>query len=582
MFNLLEVLPTEDKEKIAKYINKYGVKENFIGVDAWLQHWAKDKIKLYKLLNNQFIYKIPFEYKKNEAELYNQMYSLIDKHDFVQNFLDWTWYCRRELNEYKENSSSKIVNLFKADVFVSNQIDYSFKFIMPNKKELQIQKGMKPIKAISKVLKYFSPLIKESKNDENDFAKTFEQQFEDFRIKHSLILNDNQVKGDMVFSIHPLDFLTMSDNNSDWISCMSWKDGGCYHVGTIEMMNSNNVICCYLESKEPYFFDNNQQWSNKKWRQLFYVTKDIIVSGKPYPYHNNDITKHFLQVLRDLAKNNLNWNYNFGIEQYLDMKHITGMYSMNRARTWIATNQAWKHNILFDSKGMYNDMLNDQDTRYWCIRNKVNHTKIISYSGKANCLCCGEEIIVKEYDDVVEEYNDRYLNTGSSICEPCKDKFFKCKECGYVNPLEKHKVYINSRGEKEILCEHCWTHNIKLCPDCGEPMVIPSRTQDMRILLRYEEEVSEIDVKKPRSRTDFLTAEPIYGHKKCIEKKFGVLTPKRFNIDSYWYVEPYDTLLTPIVDKKDREQYSDFFYQNLKPYDSTDENHPPIIKSMIE
>ena len=47
-FNLIDQIPTEDKVKIENYISLYGVKDGFIGLDAWLKHWSNNKIKMYK------------------------------------------------------------------------------------------------------------------------------------------------------------------------------------------------------------------------------------------------------------------------------------------------------------------------------------------------------------------------------------------------------------------------------------------------------------------------------------------------------------------------------------------------------
>ena len=117
----------------------------------------------------------------------------------------------------------------------------------------------------------------------------------------------------------------MSDNNSNWQSCMNWQEEGCYRIGTVEMMNSNNVLCCYIEQgKTNWYFGGHQTaedgsidayiWNDKKWRILTYITKDIIMSGKSYPYNNDDYSKKIITEVRDLALKNLGWTYSFGPE----------------------------------------------------------------------------------------------------------------------------------------------------------------------------------------------------------------------------------------------------------------------------
>ena len=44
---------------------------------------------MYKLLGNQFIYRIPFEYHKSEEELNQQIHDLIYNEDFPNAFKKW-------------------------------------------------------------------------------------------------------------------------------------------------------------------------------------------------------------------------------------------------------------------------------------------------------------------------------------------------------------------------------------------------------------------------------------------------------------------------------------------------------------
>lgn len=560
-FNLLDQLSAEDKKKIENYISLYGTASHFIGVDEWLVNWAKNKIKLYKLLGGQFIYRVPFQYDKPEEELRSELYRLIDESEFISSLSAWLV---QHQNSIPRDIVKAIRNMWSTWTLIEDKTNFKVKFKREGaKKGLQLQAGMKPMRALSKIVDYFKGIDNEN----------FSDKFEDFRIKHSLILNDKVVKGNMVISIHPLDFITMSDNASNWQSCMSWQERGCYHVGTIEMMNSNNVVCCYLEGKEPFHFNKEDEseeytWTNKKWRQLLYVTKDIIVSGKPYPFVNDALSQSLVTAARNLAKENLGWEYSFGIEPYQDMKHINGTYSMNRVREFIRTGDTRKHNILFDTKGMYNDMLNDSYTKYWCVRNKVKHNKIISYSGKANCLCCGGSIINAAYDEYDSgDYNDRYENTGSAICDDCLNTYFYCDGCNCSDPRVKHHQYINSHGKTITLCESCWKERIKVCPCCGEPMRIRLDNREFRTYARFTSTWEKEEVETPWYDLSALThdnawktVKPIYAHFSCLKKTVPTFKAVHER-NSYWSSRHYEYRLTPVVDK---DKYKDMYYENLK------------------
>ena len=296
MSNLIQHLTKEDRETLTAYINTFGVeKQYFIGVDNWLKNWDKNKTKLYKLLGNQFVYKIPCKVEKNEEVLKREVAVLQGSDEFINRFRQYLWkendkYFYNE-NNYQANLKDEddrftifyrfAINLLDSTYYcMTNKIDISleFKNHYYNSKMIKIQSNTKYIKALSRLLDYISE-SETFKEFEKNYDTPMRDLFEKFRIKHSMVLNDKVLKGNLCISIHPMDFITMSDNNSKWSSCMSWKEEGCYRVGTIEMMNSNNVVCCYLESTEPYIFNDNYTWNNKKWRQLCYVTKDIIVSA---------------------------------------------------------------------------------------------------------------------------------------------------------------------------------------------------------------------------------------------------------------------------------------------------------------
>ena len=502
MLNLFDYLTEEDNRKIENYIFSYGIGEHgYSGNEEYLKYWANNNKKLFHLLGGKLIHKIPFKYEFSENELHSQLKRFADE-DFFYELRDQIHGLElARLLTYED--ANILMRFWSPNAFVEDAIDAGFKIKLPNhNKTLQIQAGMKPMRAIQKIIDYFF--------SENESLKA---EYEKMRIKHSLILNEKTIVGNLCLSIHPLDFLTMSDNASSWQSCMSWVYAGCYRIGTVEMMNSNNVICAYIESKAPFTYGKDgheDSWNNKKWRQLFYCTKEIIVGGKAYPFSNYDITKTIITELRKLAEQNWHHTYEYGIEEYLDMRHIGSANRMDQNKMWIRQKRTIKHNILFDTKGMYNDMFNDHEpggTRYYCVRNKVKHNIVISYSGKAPCLCCGEQ--VPEYDcDYEDDYNDRYCNAGQVLCEDCQ-KDLACDRC-HSSSYPKIVAHINGKN----VCANCFQKAARVCPDCGQiylefdhlsPAYVP--------LIKLTE---QYDVEKDRNSLNNLTEETtIIGYHCC-------------------------------------------------------------------
>jgi hypothetical protein len=460
MLNLFDYLTEEDNRKIKNFICSYGVPEKtYIGNEEYLKYWAESNKKLFHLLGGKLIHKIPFTYEFSDDELEKLLVGLAG-----DGFWDRLFLAVNQIDGLSQEEVRLINRLYSASAFTNDKVEYPIKIKLPSKnKTLQIQVGMKPIRAISKLINYFFP-------DDQEIQKEFER----IRIKHSMILNEKTLHGDLCLSIHPLDFLTMSDNDSSWQSCMSWVNDGCYRIGTVEMMNSNNVICAYLESSSDFSFGKpgyEDTWNNKKWRQLFYCTKEIIVSGKAYPFQNYQMTETILKELRHLAEVNWNHTYEYGIEEYQDMAHIGTNYRMEQNRRWIRYGNVKKHNIIFDTRGMYNDMLNDHAaTHYYCVRNKVKKNTIISYSGKAPCLCCGREALRWQSDFYEEDdYNERYTDTGQLMCEDCLESF----TCDICNCVSKDLLVGQLNGRQ--ICTDCWNKLVKICPDCGKPFIQKTR-----------------------------------------------------------------------------------------------------------
>ena len=465
--DLVEKLTEKDKKTLTTYITKYGcMGSEFVGIEKWLQNWSHANQKLYKMLGNQLIYEIPFTYEKPEKEVEREIDRLYyEENNFRSNYVRFF----RENEAITDEDQWKFTRLSNVNWIAQNKVPFTIKYRKPEaKKMLQIQEGAKWFRAMGQIIEYFK--------DDWDWDK---KEFEELRKKHAIIFSEKIIKGSLCLSIHPLDYITMSDNSLNWTSCMNWaKDGGCYHAGTIEMMNSNNVICTYLKDKSPYVFDENNEygvWNNKRWRQLIYATKDIIMTGKPYPYVSFDLRVKTLEVTKDLAKENLNWTYKFGPERYNDMVHIGNLSKMDQQRGWMRAKSYKKHNIIWDTKGMYNDMLNDPSTNYQCYRNAVDHTKIISVSGKCNCLSCNQPLLEENWDNEYE-YNDRYSNTSEVICKDCMDTKFKCNYCHEGHEVGDPLVNSDLNGR---ICPECLNNFVRRCPCCGKLTYIDSSLSHM-------------------------------------------------------------------------------------------------------
>lgn len=445
MVDLISLIPDEEKQNMENYIRQTNpglIHIPFVGMDTFLENWNKSNQRLFHLLDDNLIYKEDFCLEKDKEEIKKDISNLVER-------ALWNVECDNHFIKLYDKAIKKLFNQKIITEGAYNVLIHltSTKCIFENKaipsaleeartlsldrhkyetiefkpkRDLKLAYGMGLMKALKKVIDFFNLGL--------------DKEFEQFRIEVSQIFNDKYIKGTICYSIHPYDFITMSDNDYGWSSCMNWTadgNGGCYHAGTIETMNANNVICCYICSEDKLFKYKGSTWNNKKWRQLLYVTPEIICGGWAYPYQNQKITKVILETLRRLAEKNLKWTYQYGPEYYNDMVHVFSLTAMDNNRWW-RRHDAYKHNILFDTKLMYNDFLNknrDNEDVFLCIRNKVKKNTIISVSGKCNCISCNknlQEDYINEDNDW--DYNERYI-ADKVLCKSCI-KETKCWNCG--------------------------------------------------------------------------------------------------------------------------------------------------------
>ena len=242
MANLFELLSKEDCEKIEWYIRNFAglggdSSDMKASLDYILRFWAYNKQSLYKMLGDNLIISRKVSYSRTYDEMSEDYYDYFGRNGDGFEFRNTFNNKVRDLYLKTDISNTQyfnLVNLLDVEPLMSNIYDgESFKFTY-NNKTLMINKGMKLSKMLGKM---------------SDILEIDRDIYEKFRIAHSQFLNQKNISGELCLSIHPLDYITMSDNDCGWDSCMRWQNGGGeYRQGTVEMMNSPIILEAYLKS----------------------------------------------------------------------------------------------------------------------------------------------------------------------------------------------------------------------------------------------------------------------------------------------------------------------------------------------
>lgn len=407
-----------------------------------LHEWDIRKSEyLAKLFGGELKITKHLNYKKSYEELQEELSDMMQEyshygragrngHEFTR---AWNTYMYKNRFSFTDDQENGFRRLMSDDCLITNTYDgYSFEVDTREGKKFRINRGCKTSKALGKLADIFDL-----------------PGWEDFRICHSQILNQRDLGGDLTISIHPLDYITMSDNTYGWESCMSWEQEGGYRQGTVEMMNSRSVVIAYLSGNDEMRIGDDY-WNSKKWRQLFVVDHNVIAGVKDYPYHNENLGLEVVKWLKELAAQNLGWNYEEIIAHDFGGRKIHLDYLPVEKNNFA---------LDFQNGAMYNDF-GCLDHHWMCFSTDIDPEEIhgsnqewrntylpIYYSGYSQCMICGE--LSPDMED-----------ESCLACESCQDRL-RCDCCGEITS-ETWSV------DGMQLCECCWEHRVRECMSCGE------------------------------------------------------------------------------------------------------------------
>ena len=197
------------------------------------------------------------------------------------------------------------------------------------------RKGAKTSKVLSKIL--------------NDY---------DFDVELSKILQNNMIKGRVVVSINPIDFVMMSTNTHKWGSCMSIlydtadrssNKGGFNKVGGFSLMRDDVTTIAYLDHNKKSVFANDYgsfEWNDMVFRQLLTIDKDDL-TNVVYGHYNgtpsDTIRETWGKMLRKVMGGEKWEMHNVRYSSY--HKQLSKMYYDTQVYNWIGSSEPKERGI---------------------------------------------------------------------------------------------------------------------------------------------------------------------------------------------------------------------------------------------
>lgn len=236
---------------------------------------------------------------------------------------------------------------------------------------------------------------------------------EEIRLAQSQVSSNRILKGTLRLSTRPEDFLSLSEDTSNWTSCLAMTSHrGDYRAGCLEMMTSPYTILATVESNH-----------RKYWRQIVLLTPYAIIALRGYPYTVPQVTSQVLSLVAAAAKRSLDWDYN---PQLCYTKSPD--FAVSGGTLTLTTNR------------MYNDTY--LGGYYLIGKTLPSSTYEINYSGPAYCLSCGAPLELSIPDFGYE---------GEVLCSSCSHRKI-CSCCGEMKDLDS---LLFDKSLDDYICFYC-------------------------------------------------------------------------------------------------------------------------------
>lgn len=426
-------ITVEEKIQLAKQINKIiAYAEDIVDTDLdasiWIDEWEKAKARFIEAFGGlTYEYPEPISFNLSDRAREDLLYHLCDN-----------------IQDYWNNNNLADFLFKQKNGFMENTVvsDYT----APD--GTLIRAGGKLLKAF----KYFE----ENKN-----------VLREMQDAASMVIQEGKISGRLCVSVHPLDYLSSSENTYKWRSCHSLD--GEYRAGNISYMLDTSTVVVYLKGageKELPNFPPSIPWNSKKWRMLLHVSDsgNEFFAGRQYPFVApgalEAVSRYILPVIRGVKSEGpvfAPWNNHY----ITDARNGNGQLQVLKDKYLVMYHNLYElHKTVRTGKGAlaFNDILMSScyTPFYTYYLNNSSEKEEISFAigVRIPCPCCGSDYV---------------SDTGHFLCDDCfasqkgYDSFVYCTSCDcriYNNDL----YYI----EGDLVCADCYEAEGVMCEDCGE------------------------------------------------------------------------------------------------------------------
>jgi len=449
MYNINEI--KEDFIKVIKYSQNIANPK----VDKLFDKWYESKKYFIKAMGGNLWCETDeiCTFSLSEEERASRVHSFIDMLEDVYNHYDLAEFILDNIKTFFSNEVSCLPRICENEWYIEHPENNPYK---------DIKLGMKLIKAF----------------------KFFEQDkvvLETIQNEASRLIQEDKIEGKLRVSVHPLDFLSASENTYNWRSCHALD--GEYRAGNLSYMCDRSTVMVYLcteDKKKLPRFPASVPWYSKKWRMLLHFSDnwDMIFAGRQYPFFSMTILDTFTKKLFPKTKmydatedKRTYWSKwsNYYVKSVED-NVADEIHDLDQRYVPIAGKLIALKDLVSDGVNSrhYNDIIYSSCYVPYYIKRRARNwgdeydnvflPELAFHIGESvYCLCCEEEKI---------------LGYGQMGCPKCTEQdpyardmehYVTCTCCGATICLEDaYRV----NGD-EYVCYRCRDKNGYWCPRCN-------------------------------------------------------------------------------------------------------------------
>lgn len=395
-------MDAEEREKLLKdmsnLLNKYGWKKHTPeALYKIIDKWYDQKFELIEMFK-----KHPKYVKGKYMIAFDETYERVTSLSPLQHF--WSWVYDNSYGTGKRSKAEKLYYIFKeyTGQLLTENVYTQIMDVLP---DIKISVGQKTSRAVNKICK--------------ELGVNKEPKYNAEYAKYSDALNPIKYVRHTAISVHPIDFLLMSNGNS-WCSChtidklniFQHSQSGCYANGTMSYMLDRVSMIYYTVSQD--YEGEELELEPKINRQVFCYAEDKLLQSRMYP--QADLSDSYYTQSREIVE-----------------KVIADCLEVPNYWTKIKSLEGW-----IRSRGQhYRDYNAGFKFNFVKLKDSKN-TKGFHIGHKGICVVCGK---VNTREDTL------------SCCINIKDMSkVNCPHCGAL--INEHELY------EEGGCYHCMDTNM--------------------------------------------------------------------------------------------------------------------------